>query len=635
MSENNKPSIFAKLAEAGHSILDMQIAKAKASVLTTDKQEENGPMIHSKSVTMDPHFTTQSYGWIEKPRRLSNAHLKEMSKRDMVVAAVISTRQNQVAAYSRYVENENEKGWTLEFKDKETILEEIREELKKNKEKQSKKLAQQNGEEPSETNVNNTDDENEKIDWEFERKVKAELEKRFRKKKQDIKKLILNCGSLEERTFESKRWNFDTMLRAIVRDTLTYDLYALELVRDQTGDLHHWFPIDGGTIKYATKSLNQYKRMSETMYSLDILHPEKELEEMKDQKVLDLDKDKLDNYEYKWVQVIRGNVERAYTDEELKVGIRNITSDIYANGYGVAELEILVSMITGHLNAEYYNQAYFTNGFSAKGILHIKADIPPRQLEAIRQKWHHMIKGAKNSFQSPIFSGDNEVKWIPLTQNHNDIGFESWMRYLIRMICAIYQIDAAEFGVNLKDEGGGGGISGDNTKTKIDSSKDRGLFPLLKHIENFVNTKILAELDDTFEMKFTGLTGADEETFIDTLQKEAKFAKTVNEVREELGLMPLPGMDDIILDPTYMNWFSQYSDAAVKKQKEDQQNQMAQANMNQPPPQETPEQSKPDPFFDGAEDEEVFFDNPEISKGSKLKKSIIKIIEVDADEKED
>ena len=138
--------------------------------------------------------------------------------------------------------------------------------------------------------------------------------------------------------------------------------------------------MDAATIKFATPQLGTYAGQINSQVNMDILYPEKEIEYLEEKTdALDLDPELLEENEYKYVQVIRGIIERAYTPKELKVGIRNITTDIYHNGYGIAELELLVRLVSSHLNTEYYNEAYFTQGFSAKGILHLKSPLNRRK----------------------------------------------------------------------------------------------------------------------------------------------------------------------------------------------------------------------------------------------------------------
>ena len=433
------------------------------------------------------------------------------------------------------------------------------------------------------------DAEEEMFNWRLERKARQELVKRYGDKRRVVEQFILNAGKIKERPFESKRWNFDTLLRSIVRDSFTYDQFGVEKVPDQAGRTHHIVPVDGSTIRYASPELGKYKSFP-LQSNYDILYPEKELAALNEKDALELDPELLEADKYKWVQVIRGRIERAFTEDELKVGMRNPTSDIFNNGYAVCELELLVNLISSHLNTEFYNQAYFSQGFSAKGILHLKAPLNRRKIETIRQQWQHMIKGSRNSFQTPIFAGMDEVKWIPLTQNHTDIEFQGWLQYLIKMICAIYQIDPQEIGIGMKEEGGGGagGLSGDNTQEKIDLSRDKGLYPLLRFLENFINTNIVDDVDPDFYLEFVGLSQESPKQALDRQKAEAEFKKTLNEIRAEDGLPPLPGCDDLILSATYMQWYMQFSPRAVKKAQQDQMNQMANGVMTEPTQQEPP-----------------------------------------------
>lgn len=616
--ENNKPSIFQKVLEAGNAYLDTQIFKAKTTIMNSNIEED---FFFGKAVTEDPSYAIHSQGWLEKPHRLQNTHLKLMSYQDTAIAAVIQTRQNQVAGHSKLVKSKQEKGWMIVLKDEDALLAKIKEELKAEMQAQEIMSGEQNpadekanamsetegGEQPvqkaegdetveaapksgddmgtdsdslegtDETDSSKdskSDDEVEAFNFELERKAREKLAQKFESARKAVEEYVANCGKLDNRPFETTKWNLDAALRAWVRDTLTYDLHATEKVPDRAGRPHHWFPIDGGTVKKASRDLRRYKDAAQNFFNIDILYPEKTKEAQEREKVIELDEKLLEKDMYKWVQVIRGRVERAYTSDELAVGMRNVNTDIYNNGYGISELELLINMVTGHLNAEYYNQAYFTQGFSAKGILHIKASLNRRKVESVRTQWHHMLKGARNSFQTPIFAGVEDVNWIPLTQNHNDIGFEGWMRYLVTMIGAIYQIDPAEMGIHFKAEGGGGGLgSKDDTKEKTDQSKDRGLYPLLTHFQRHLTEEIIKPFDSRFALVFTGCNGETAPQALARQKEEARFKKTVNEIRSEDGLPPLPGMDDVILDPQYMAWYNLYSPKALEKQKKDQDHQ--------------------------------------------------------------
>lgn len=580
MSEETTPqqrSVFSLARDATKAVLESQLRKAQASGVVIEQKTDTEDFLFGKAVTEDPTYAIHSAGWKDKPHRIQTGHLKQMSKKDSVIAAIIQTRQNQVSGFSRYVTSVKDKGWMLELKDQEKRLEEIKEKLRTGKTKEANKDDQTDTESKSNEDLDQADTNQDKDDvneWEYNRQAKAMLREENRDAKEKLAKFLKECGTLDEdnqKPFAASRWSLDDALRAWVRDSLTYDLYASEMVFNQVNELSYFFPVDGATVKFSSNRFKDYKAQAESYNNLNLLYPDRQAKSIEESKILELDPEKLDSDAYKWVQVVNGRIERAYTDDELKVGMRNPVTDIYNNGYSISELEILVALVTSHLNAEYYNQAYFTQGFSAKGILHIKSSINRRKLEAVRQEWKHMLSGAKNSFRTPIFAGVDDVNWIPLTQNHDDIGFEGWMRYLIKMICAIYQIDPAEIGVAFKEEGGsGGGLGGDSTREKLSHSKDKGLHPLLRHLENYINQNIIDYVDERFEFKFTGIASETEDEALERQKKESEFKKTLNEIREEDGLAPIPGADDLILSPVFIQWLQMKQQSEMMDQQSDE-----------------------------------------------------------------
>lgn len=549
--DKKKDSIFNKILNTADKYIDLQINKSQANL---KESEVVADFVMGKSVVENPDYTTNSTGYKDKPTRLQDYHLKMMARQDSIVASVIQTRQNQVSGYSKFVKGDKQKGWTIRLRDEDTLLEELKDKIREEKLKEIKKSngdiaenSKSQGQEAKET------EEKAALEWDIDREAQARLEELYVGDKKKVVSYIKNCGLTENRSFESRRWRIDSALRAMVRDSLTYDKYACEIVPTEKGTAHSWFPVDASTIKRATQALQHYKKLSESMVGLDFLYPEKVVDKMQEESKLELDEEKLKDGEYRWVQFIQGRVERAFTDKELKVGIRNPTTDIYYNGYGISELEILINMVTGHINAEFYNQAYFTQGFSAKGFLHIKAAISRRKVEMIRTKWNHMIKGSANSSQTPIFAGMEEVKWVPLTGNPVEMGFSEWMRYLVKIICAVYQIDPNEIGIAFKEDRTA--LGGDATEQKNRQSQDKGLYPLLTHLGHYITEEVLKPFDDRFIFEFVGISGETRSEAIERQKKESEFKLTVNEIRAEDGLRPIPGGDDIILNSVYMQWY--------------------------------------------------------------------------------
>lgn len=626
MADDKKPSIFQKVIEAGSAMLDAQIAKSKNSLEKKDEYSE-ADFEFGKAVTRDRSYYLGSQGFQEKPGALSYEYQKQMAVKSSIVSAIIKTRQNRVSTFSEYVPEGNKPGFKIRLKHESEQLEEIMDELfgmdqeggdeaadtsdetgfggedaqestgdglgKSRPLRKAQKPPKKPAKKPAPGQEGDVGGDGEDLDIaelgdfatateeevpeeamseeDMMIEAKKELEKRTRKKKRDIAEFLLHCGEVEDRPFESKKWTLDAYLRALIWDSLTYDQAATELVPKEAEildgklNIHHFYPVDGSTIRYASPELAKYKNVDMQM-AQDILYPEEELKAMEERDTLELDQVRLERNEYKYVQLIRGRIQRGFTQDELKVGMRNPTSDIYVNGYSISELEMLVALVTSHLQTEFYNRSYFQQGFSAKGILHIKANLNRSKLEELRRNWNHMVKGNKNSFQTPIMAGMDEVQWIPLTQSHSEMEFSMWLNYLIRMICAIYQIDPSEIGYGIKDEGRGGGLSGDNTKEKLQNSKDKGFVPLMKFVQDYMNKNIVEIIDPDYMLEWTGLEDESSMSRIARQKEEVQWKKTLNEVRAEDGLPPIKGADHLILNPVYFNWLSQMSEEGQELQ---------------------------------------------------------------------
>lgn len=624
MAEDKKPSIFQKIVDVSTAVLDAQIAKAQTIVKESNKteatKEDPSDFNFGKAVTRDVNFYTGSQGYQEKVGQLSFEYLRQMSIKNSIVAAIIKTRQNRVASHSEYLPQGNGKGFKIVLKNEQEELDKLKlkmfpdtpvgiadgdntggmDSASFDQDKMQKGILRKGEMEPgeidpaelaglAETDPNEIPEEP-LSDQDKDRQAKEALDEKTKKKKQYIADFIQHCGELEDRPFETKKWNFDAYLRAIVWDSLTYDQIGTELVPKEAENLngkfnvHHFQPVDGSTIRYASPELSKYKTPDMHM-AQDILYPEEELKALEERDALTLDEGRLENHEYKYVQVVRGRIQRAFTENEMKVGMRNPITDLYSNGYALSELELLVALVSSHLQTEYYNRSYFQQGFSAKGILHIKANLNRTKLEELRRHWNHMVKGNKNSFQTPIMAGMDEVEWIPLTQSHSEMEFSLWLNYLIRMICSIYQIDPSEIGYGMKDAGGSSGMSGDNTKEKLQNSKDKGFVPLMKFFQTYINHNIVENIDSDYKLEWVGLEEESETDKIARQKEEVQYKKSLNEIRAEDGLPPIKGADNLILNPVYFQWFGQFSEEGKKMMQDQQAQMMAQQPQEQDPKQ--------------------------------------------------
>lgn len=348
-----------------------------------------------------------------------------------------------------------------------------------------------------------------------------------------IETFIENCGTYKD----SERDDFDTFIRKILRDSLTYDQVNFELEYDITGEyLQAFEAVDASTIK---PTLEDYS-MEDSIFEDDINPREGE--------------------DISFVQVIDNKIVAGFTADEMAFAVRNPSTDVNIQPYGIPEIENIVRQLSSYLEAEDYNMRFFQQGGMTKGILNIKGEKggpapgDRQTLESFKRQWRTQVTGQKGAWKIPVFTLPGELEFINIAQSGGEMVFEKWINYLINIISAAYKIDPAE--INFPNNGGVGGkgsslFSGD--KDKIEQSKSKGLLPLLQFVENTINKYIVNKfnVDDEYVFVFDGLDNESESEQVELAKKKSESYMTINEVRAEKGLSPIDG-GDIIANPYFL-----------------------------------------------------------------------------------
>jgi len=360
----------------------------------------------------------------------------------------------------------------------------------------------------------------------------------------DVGEFIENCGTIESLSQDPQRDNFITFLKKITRDSLTFDQLCFEIVKDsKTGKPAAFYAVDSGTIRLS----DPRTRAEKGIY---------------------------------YVQFIDGNLYTAYSYDEMAFAVRNPTTDIKANGYGISEIEMALNYIASQLYGEDYNKRFFTQGSTPKGILNIRgSNISSEELDTFRRAWHAQLTGVANSWKTPVLASEQGVEWLNLGSSNREMEFGRWLEYLVNVICGVYQIDPVE--INFPNKGGVSGqsrtLNDSSTIERIKFSKDKGLVPLLRFIEKTINKYIVSPLTDgQFEFAFYGYTDLIESQKISLEKQEVTYLRTVNEIRSSYGLKELPNMD-IILDPVA----AQVAMAAQAQEQQQMQNEEEQNNVEE------------------------------------------------------
>lgn len=198
----------------------------------------------------------------------------------------------------------------------------------------------------------------------------------------------------------------------IVKDSLTVDQATAEIIRDRKGDLFKHVAVDGSTIRILDSNdqrfKDQFKGMERNGY--------------------------LPKYAQVWNQNIVTNHITGrpvvYYPWELMYGVRNKSSNVRLNGYGVSELEAGIELVTWILWGMQYNGNFFKQGSQPKGFIKMKeGNMSNNVLNEFRQAWRQMMTGVHNCLSGDTFiitrEGRKELQDF-FVENSEDKYTEIW-----------------------------------------------------------------------------------------------------------------------------------------------------------------------------------------------------------------
>lgn len=452
----------------------------------------------TKAFFIDPLDFNANLGYKDKPFSLTYTTLQRMSKTP-IINAIIKTRKNQVAGFAEPQSDKYSTGFII------------------------RKKKQAGGD--------------------------ADMSKEEQKIANSITDFIMNCGGQNSWTDD----DFDTFIRKLVDDSLTYDQMTFECIRNRRGKLERFVATDASTF-----------RIADSAFSADYTNPyiKKNGIWVNDNLRVHTQSEMKNGYYPTYVQIYQNAVASEFYPWELCFGVRNPSTSIYSNGYGCSELEELINIVTSMLWGDEYNRRFFSQGSAPKGLLRVKGNMNETALQQFKQQWQAMISGVMQSWRTPVVEAD--VDWIDLQKSNRDMEYNAWIEYLIKQACAIYCIDPSEIGWDISRGSGNTGLFEGSEAERMQNSKDKGLYPLLKFIQRKINKYIVEQINPDYEFVFIGMEGVtiSEELEMDT--KKLNSFMTINEIRTKYGLPELEEGGDIIENPTFMQAKNQAQQQAMQ-----------------------------------------------------------------------
>jgi hypothetical protein len=450
------------------------------SLPMTPENHDASNQVGRKSLVDDPYFDNfgQQYNYKLKMSRLTNKTLKEVSVRDWLVSSIIQTRCDTLLRFSRPEHRRFEMGFRV---------------IKKNHKEEY------------------TKEDNEKI---------AALED-----------FIYNCGR-REGTPADDRIAFSNFLKLAGRDVLTFGHLAVEKVKTRGGGLHRFRLLPAESVYKVNKKVSK-EQLEDTQQAAQKVYnqPKSNNDPIKDQQV---NQEKIEYYKY--VQVSYDNRPIAvFGDEDMVFKLFNPQNFADSNGYCYSPLELAIINVTTHLNVENYNSNFFTQGYAARGVLHLKGTVTQAQLANFRRQFYNSITGTQHAWRTPIVAGLDDVQWVPMAGSAREMEYINFNNHVMRVICAQFQIDPVELGLDyLISANGRAPMQQANNEYKIVYSRERGLHPMLMFFEDLINTDIIPAIDkelaDKYKFVFTGYTDETPQTEIAQMQAEMTVFKSMNDL---------------------------------------------------------------------------------------------------------
>lgn len=200
-----------------------------------------------------------------------------------------------------------------------------------------------------------------------------------------IEEFLQNTGKDKDLT----RDTFTTFVKKLVRDRLTYDKINFEMVYDSSDSLHRFKAVDASTIYVSVDKEGKEPKDTEGEFYVQMIDEEKVAE---------------------------------FTPKEMAWEVHNPRTDIYAGRYGYPELEVALPHLRYHENTETFNERYFSQGGTTRGLLHIKAGQEQSQnaLSAFRREWTNMFSGINGAWKIPVITAE-DVKFVSMNQSSKDM----------------------------------------------------------------------------------------------------------------------------------------------------------------------------------------------------------------------
>jgi len=348
----------------------------------------------------------------------------------------------------------------------------------------------------------------------------------YKKRAKDIKTIEKILSRPDPWFTETPTWN--SLINKILEDVLVLDRGTLVKIRDEDGNIQGLLPVDGSTIKPV---VNEFGYLDD---------------------------------EKAYLQLINGTPRRYLSKNDVIILTMNPVSDVRYFGYGISPMETLYTAVLSDLFIDKGNLDYYKKGGSIpEGMIAIEPpankegiinQIDQEQLDALQRQLQSILMG--DFTQIPIVSG-GKISWIDFKGKRRDMQFKELAEYLVRKICAVYQVSPQDVGV-LE------GMKTSDGQVQADLTKSKGLQTIMTLLSEFITESVIQELrpEEDLKLWFEEPEEKEADKNWGTQAKLQAGVLSVNEVRARDGLPPVAWGNTPLANGNTKNWTAQADGAA-------------------------------------------------------------------------
>jgi HK97 family phage portal protein len=200
--------------------------------------------------------------------------------------------------------------------------------------------------------------------------------------------------------------------------------------------------------------------------------------------------------------------------------------------FGIGPVESSFQVIQYMLDAMAYAGKTASTA-TPKKLIYMGSEVTDVQLKEFRLYWQNEVEGRSNV---PIIGGTDKVESVELGAANDQSLYLQWQAYLVSVIANAFGLDSMKFGPAMSQSRSSG--------ETMDSMSDEGAIRPLAHSLEHHYTQLLDlfGLGGVAEFKFMFTASMDDKKSMSAIHQiyANMDAMTIDEIRKEIGLPPLP-----------------------------------------------------------------------------------------------